>query len=149
MDTRKRFLPLVALYFLVVGSVMLVQAVRLSAEERRFVTTAAHAEGTVTGYRRSSSSISYRPGSPVPAHAVVRFVTASGDTITFVSGYGSTQPSYPIGGRVAVLYDPNDSRNAEVEGSLSEGTIVLGLMGLLAVGMSALVLFLLRRRAGA
>ena len=46
----------------------------------------------------------------------MRFVTANGETIEFVSSTGSSSPSESPGDRVEVLYDPDDPYGAQLSG---------------------------------
>jgi hypothetical protein len=89
---------------LIVGAVWLVRTVQ-------FVAEAEHATGTVVDMSRERDS-----EGDVSFHPVVRFRTAQGDTIVFVSSYGSSSPSESPGDRVEVLYDPDDPSDAKLSG---------------------------------
>jgi hypothetical protein len=89
---------------LIVGAVLLVRTVQ-------FVAEAEHATGTVVDMSRERDS-----EGDVSFHPVVRFRTAQGDTIVFVSSYGSSSPSESPGDRVEVLYDPDDPSDAKLSG---------------------------------
>jgi len=101
---RRRLSLAVGVVALIVGAVLLVRTVQ-------FVAEAEHATGTVVDMSRERDS-----EGDVSFHPVVRFRTAQGDTIVFVSSYGSSSPSESPGDRVEVLYDPDDPSDAKLSG---------------------------------
>jgi hypothetical protein len=70
--------------------------------DRAFVERAGRATGTVVR----------NPSSPV-----IRFETSKGAPVEFRSSVTSSPPRYALGQRVAVLYDPEEPRNARIDGS--------------------------------
>ncbi len=98
--------------FLAIGVGMLIVAAVMLVRTVWFVAEAEHATGTVVDLFRDSDS-----DGTVSNYPVVRFVTADGETIEFVS---STSSSFPVsespGDRVEVLYDPDDPYGAQLSG---------------------------------
>lgn len=94
----------VGVVLIIVGAVLLVRAVG-------FVANAERATGTVVDLDRGSSS-----GGGTTFHPVVRFTTANGEAIEFVSRTGSRPPAETPGDRVEVLYYPDDPDDAELSG---------------------------------
>ena len=99
--------------FALAGAGMLGFAAMLYFEEQEFVAAADTTEGEVIDIRgvypkSSSRSLIYVP--------VVRFETPDGKSIEFRSDSGSNPPTYSVGERVTVLYDPAKPYNAKLEG---------------------------------
>jgi hypothetical protein len=78
----------------------------------RFVQGAERATGTVIDLSEETDS-----EGDVTYHPVVRFTTAEGRTVEFVSSSGaSSRVSRSVGDRVEVLYDPDDPKDAQLSG---------------------------------
>jgi Protein of unknown function (DUF3592) len=73
-------------------------------------------------------------------HPVVRFTTAEGRTVEFVSASGSSPASHSVGDRVEVLYDPDDPQDAQLSGFFDLWLWPIG-FGVLAIGFGAFALF--------
>lgn len=116
----------VGLLFVVVGAVM---ALRL----RSFLNTAVAAQGKVTGFVTQNSN---EGGSST--HAKVEFVTADGETRTFVES-SQTFGRLSVGSVVPVKYDPTGPKKARIATSgrlwtTSIATLTLGAV-LLIIGV--------------
>jgi hypothetical protein len=133
-----RLLHWVPRLFLAIGFVLLVLGAVTLVRTLQFVSGAEHATGTVVELSRSSDS-----EGTVTFHPVVRFTTAEGRTVEFVSSTGSSPPDHSAGDRVEVLYDPDDPQDARLTGffDLWLLPLVFGVMGL---GFSAAALFVIR-----
>ena len=97
--------------FLAIGVVVLIVGAVMFVLTVRFVAEAEHATGTVVDLSRRSNS-----EGTVLFYPVVRFVTANGETIEFVSSSGSAPALESPGDRVEVLYDPDDPSHAKLSG---------------------------------
>jgi Protein of unknown function (DUF3592) len=96
---------------LALGVVLLVGGAIFFVHTKRFVAGAERTTGTVIDLSRKTDSegeVAYYP--------VVRFTTAEGRTVEFVSSSGSSPASKSEGDRVEVLYDPDDPRDAKLSG---------------------------------
>lgn len=99
-----RLLFAAGVVFFIAGVVILVRTVQ-------FVAGAEHATGTVVDLSREIDDEGDETFYPV-----VRFTTAEGQEIEFVSSSGSSPPSESPGDRVDVLYDPDDPSDAKLSG---------------------------------
>jgi hypothetical protein len=112
--------------FLGVGVLLLAIGAWLVQHTRQFIAGAATADGVVIANVWSTSTDS----SSGTAHPKVRFRTANGQEIVFVSSFGSSPPSYRVNEPVTVLYDPQDPEHASIRGFWSQwlaAVIVIGL----------------------
>jgi len=120
-----RVFTIIKYVFTALGLGMLVGAFFVYRSTSGFLATAQTAQGTVIELVRSQSndSTTYRP--------VVRFVTAEGRSIEFVSSSGSNPPSYARGETVPVLYAPQTPEDAKINGyfALWGGATILGGLG--------------------
>jgi len=123
---------------------MLLVASWVNSRERAFNARAERATGTVTDleHRRDSDG----GGAYYP---VIRFVTATGDKVTFRSSVGSRPPSHDVGEAVAVLYDPADPHGARMAGffTLYVGSFITSILALIFGGIGGIWLFVQRRAA--
>jgi Protein of unknown function (DUF3592) len=106
-DGFKRWAPRVCLAF---GVGLLVACPVAFVHTERFVAGAEHATGTVIDLSRETDS-----EGRVTLYPVVRFTTADGRTVQFLSSSGSSSPP-EVGDSVDVLYDPDDPRDAQLSG---------------------------------
>lgn len=97
--------------FLVIGVCALVGGIVWGVNTKKFVDGASRASGTVIELQRRQSSSDDGPS----YYPVVRFTDASGKDVTFTSSTGSNPPSNREGDKVAVLYDPNNPDEAELD----------------------------------
>ena len=113
--------------FMLVGLGLMLVGGYAAMRTQEFLGDAASAEGTVVDLERSRSSDSttYRP--------VVRFTTADGRPVEMVSSVGSNPPSYSVGERVGVLYNPELPEDAKLAGFFSLWFLPLLFTGLGAV----------------
>ena len=132
--------------FAAIGLALLAGGLLWWQSTRSFLAQASMAEGTVVALRlsRSSDSSAYYP--------VVRYATADGRTIEFVSSAGSNPPSYSEGEKVQVLFQPANPRHAKINGffSLWGGPLIFGGLGavFLAIGGGIIAATTLSARRG-
>jgi Protein of unknown function (DUF3592) len=132
--------------FLGLGVVILVIGVVLVADTARFVAGAERVTGEVIDLSRDEDD-----EGGVTFHPVVRFTTADGRTVEFVSPSGSSPPSHSEGDRVEVLYDPDDPQDAQLSGFIDlwlDSVVAFGI-GVGFIVVSGFVLFLTRGRSKA
>lgn len=112
------------------GVALLVGGVIAFVYTKRFVSGAERATGTVIDLSSRTDS-----DGDVTYHPVVRFTTAEGRTVQFVSSSGSSPASESEGDRVEVLYDPDDPEDAKLSGffDLWLWPLALGGLGGMAV----------------
>ncbi|MHC2258199.1 hypothetical protein ACVILK_007891 [Bradyrhizobium embrapense] len=60
-------------------------------------------------------------------HPQIRFQTAEGQEVTFISQVGSSVALWPIGCQTRITYDPSDPQNADIKPSA--GLKMLWLIG--------------------
>jgi len=99
--------------FLLIGLGMLVGSFFLYQNTVSFLETAIKADGVVVDLVRSrnSDSTTYAP--------TVRFKTNRGNTIEFTSTTSSNPPSYSVGEKVEVLYEPSQPHSAKINSFFS------------------------------
>ena len=129
-----------------VGIALLVLAFFLARNSHALVTEGRQASGTVIALARHVSSSDGR--STTTYRPVVRYVTATGETIEFTSSSGSNPPSYHPGETVEVLYRADSPYQARINGffSLWGAASICGFMGLLFVAIPGGIWLLGRRR---
>lgn len=134
-----RTLKIIKYIFVIVGFGMLIGCFFTYKKTNEFLKTSIEANGTVVELletkSENSSSITYKPE--------VQFKDKCGNLIQFVSSTSSNPPSYSIGEKVEVLYNPESSNDAKIKSffSLWGGTIILGILGavfLIVVGIIVL-----------
>ena len=109
------------------------------SHNQKLLARAERAAGTVVELRRSGGDSTYRP--------VVSFRTAAGQTVTFVTSWGTSPPAYRRGDQVTVLYDAAAPDKAEIEGFLSLWLGTLILAGMASVfGLLSAVLMIVAKR---
>lgn len=106
---------------------LLVAAAATLLHTMRFVQRAETATGTVIDVSQKTDS-----EGAVAFYPVVRFTTAEGRTVEFVSSSGSSS-SGSVGDRVEVLYDPDHPQDAQLSGffDLWLWPLVLGPLGIM------------------
>jgi hypothetical protein len=122
--------------FGLVGAGLLIGAFLVVQNTRSFLEDAVSAQGVVldlvgrSGSTSSGTSYTYAPR--------VRFVTAAGRTVTFVSSTSSNPPDYQVGETVEVLYPADAPERARLDGwfSLWGAAAILGGMGSVFSGIS-------------
>lgn len=134
-------LLILALVFLPVGLGLLTGGGFAYRSARYLVDHAARAQGTVLGLEEHVSrdsdgdiSVTYRPW--------VRFTTAEGRTLEFLSDTGTNPPSYHEGDTTPVLYLPEaPDRSAQIEGGFEQWglTLILGFLGAVFTGIGGLM----------
>jgi Protein of unknown function (DUF3592) len=115
MDVARKATSL-AWWNLSLGIVFLAVAAYVASSTRAFVSAAAKADGTVVSLARVDPP---GGGGGFSYAAVVRFRLADGEERTFQDSTLSTPPSYEVGQRVAVLYDPAHAERAQIRGFFS------------------------------
>jgi hypothetical protein len=96
---------------LALGVVLLVGSAIAFVHTKRFVSGSERATGTVIDLSSRTDS-----DGTVVYHPIVRFTTAEGRTVQFVSGSGSSPAAQSEGDSVEVLYDPDDPQDAKLSG---------------------------------
>jgi len=109
---------LIGLVCFVLGVFAVVWAVLAYRSERRFLSKALRATGVVQSLKaeRMERSTVYFP--------VIRFTTAAGANITATSS-SSKSEGYPIGQTIAILYDPSDPNNLQIDAGWSRWFFVI------------------------
>ncbi|MFJ8032406.1 DUF3592 domain-containing protein [Streptomyces sp. NPDC096032] len=135
------------------GAVFLVVGLVLAGQSVSLLNDAERARGTVVGLEwrkdHSSSSRRNRSDDRPAAYPVVEFTPAEGTPTRFRSSTGANPPSYEVGERVEVLYRADSPEDARINGfaSLWLLPLVFGGLGLLAMGIAAVVALVTRRRS--
>lgn len=114
---------------LALGVGLLLVAAVWFVHTKRFVAGAERATGTVVDLSSRTNS-----EGDVLFYPVVRFTTAQGRTVQFVSSSGSSPASKSVGDRVEVLYDPDDPPGAKLSGffDLWLFPLACGVLGIMA-----------------
>jgi hypothetical protein len=119
----------------------------LFQDSRRVVASAQRADGVVTRIEWVTTTERGRTSSV--AYPFVQF-QAEGRTVEFRSDVGSSPPSYSVGERVTVLYQPDKLEQARLEGYFQQylGPLIVGGVGLIVslVGVGLLVVLTLGAR---
>jgi hypothetical protein len=131
--TRKYLLPL----FGVVGIVLLIIGVWITADKLDLVSNGMRADGTVVDLKREYSSSN--GSSSYVYYPIVKFRTEGGGTIEFRSSVGSSHSSYSRGEGVTVVYDPNDPERAEIDSifALWGGSLIIFAVGAVFTAVGA------------
>lgn len=130
-----RTLILIKVIFLIVGLGMLAGSFYWAQQTQQFLQSAVKTKGEVIDLlrSRSSDSTTYKP--------VVRFNTAEGQEIEWVSNVSSNPPSYQRGESVEILYSSAAPQDAKINSffGLWGGSVIIGILGsvffLIAMGM--------------
>ncbi len=120
------------------GTTFVAIGIAVGISNVRFVSHAKHADGVVIDLVWSSSGKGGSSAAPV-----VRF-ELDGKGFTFRGGVSSRPPSYSVGEKVPVLYDPEDPSKAKIDGFwdlyfLPFVFALLGGLDLAAVGIWVMV----------
>ncbi len=117
-------MKLFTLIFGGVGFILLAIAGLLYFRERNFLERAELVTGVVSDLDYGGSDGGYCP--------VIDFETKRGEPVRYFGNVCSSPPSYDIGERVEVLYDPANIRTVQMNGFWSQyvGVVVLGAIGL-------------------
>lgn len=112
-----KIMKILAPIFLTTGIILLLFAYWQFNETKKFIENSAIAIGTVTDLvlHRDSSSRS----SAGLYYPVIRFKTATDETIDFKSGTGSNPPDHKKGEQVQVRYDPDNPYRAKIDSFFS------------------------------
>jgi hypothetical protein len=109
-----------------VGALLLLIAGILYFREQAFLSRAETVTGTVSDFEISSSddSNSYCP--------VIDFRTRRGESVKYFANVCSSPPSFDIGEKVEVVYDPENIKHVQMNGFWSKyvGVFVLAAIGL-------------------
>ena len=133
--------------FVVIGAGLLVAAVGSFQSTQGFIASADVTTGVVVDLERRESRDSDGNRS-VTYYPVVQYRLPSGGTRQFRSSTGSNPPSYRQGQEVEVLYQPDNPRDARINGffSLWGMTMILSVMGVAFTGLPGLGLYLTLRQ---
>lgn len=112
--------------FLYLSAALLAVAGALAIQTLFFLRGAEAAEGTVTGYEVVENGAPFVGGGSGLYYPLVRFRTLNGDRIEFQAHRGTHSHPYEVGGRVIVLYDPDnpESRRLDNTWGLWGGSLV-------------------------
>jgi hypothetical protein len=129
-------------FFLAIGLILFTLALLLAWNTRQFRRAAAVAEGVVIEnvWTSTTDSWVYCPK--------IRFQTAAGRTVAFVSTTGSQPAAFQVGQSVRVLYDPERPDRAGIDTFWEQwlASVVLGILGVV-FSLPGAVWIYLRRRA--
>ena len=120
--------------FPIIGAGLFIGACFVFANTLVFLKTAIPASGTVVELLpvKSDESTTYQP--------LVTFNDKKGTKIEFASGNSSNPPSYDVGEKVEVLYNPINPKNAKIKGfyTIWLGGVILAVAGAIffTVGIS-------------
>jgi hypothetical protein len=134
--------------FLVIGAVFLGLGLYWSWQSRQFARTAARAQGEVIDLVQRLGGRSGLASQGPRWHPVVRYRTADGHVVQFVSNFGTSPSIWHTGQMVTVLYDPMQPESARVETrawslfnfafiAMGGCAIVLGVLSMLLFGLAA------------
>ena len=129
-------LNIIKYVFTIIGAGMLIGAFFLYTSTSTFLKTSITAEGEVIDLltsrsSRSSSNSSYS-GTSITYKPLVEFIDKEGKLYEFTTNSSSNPPSYAIGERVKVLYNPKSPHDAKIQGffSLWGAALLVGGLGL-------------------
>ena len=115
-----------ALMFGGLGALLLLIAGWLYFREQAFLNRAETVTGTVSGFETSESddSTTYCP--------VIGFRTRGGESVQYRANVCSSPPSFDVGEKVEVVYDPENIKHVQMNGFWSKyvGVFVLAVIGL-------------------
>lgn len=136
----------VPLGIVLLGILLLMSSVLIYRHTKAFIRESSVASGVVTGFVTSTDregERTYRPR--------VSFSVRDYEQVEFVSGVGSNPPSYTVGQRVSVLYNPADTGSAEINSffSLWFGFILVSAIGFGFVVVGGIVFSVFRKIAEA
>lgn len=128
------------------GVLLLAGTLFLAIKQSNFISSAEQTTGTVidnyASYSKDSDGKSTRSFYPI-----LMFVEKNGNNITFKSSVGSSSPRYQIGEKVAILYDPKQPSDAEIDDLLSIwlAPMIVGIFGVILSSIGG-IFFLLQLR---
>ena len=94
------------LFFLLLGTSIIAYGVYITLKQFAFLENANEVKGTVI-------EVIYHDDSYYPS---IEFVDNRGEKIQFVANYGCAPACYEVSDEVSIVYDPNDSMNAKING---------------------------------
>jgi hypothetical protein len=117
--------------FFIIGLGLLLGAAVAVKHTRNFLRIAHSTQGIVVQNVLRESGGGKHPGRTRSYFPRIRFQTASGREIDFLSNTGSRPPAYSVNQQVTVLYDPHHPEKASIDsfGDLWMGTILLAVLG--------------------
>jgi hypothetical protein len=117
--------------FFVVGMGLLIGGIFAFQHTRRFLQTAVEVPGVVTEnvWREDRTSDNRASWAFYPR---IRFRTADGQEISYISNTGSSPPSYRVNEPITILYDPQQPQHASIKSFVELWLlpVLLGGMGL-------------------
>lgn len=119
-----RIVTVITIFLAVMSGVLLTVHFYSKQQDEAFLKTAHTATGTVLSLEQTTQTQTF--GSGASRHSVstlvyspiVSFTDFNGKTVTFTSGAASNPPAYAVGQTVAVLYDPAQPLNAQLQGDV-------------------------------
>ena len=124
----KKPINIVAILFSTIGLIELIVAFVVWQNTQKFIQSAFKAKGVVIqmiSYRDTDNTLMQKP--------LVKFKTQKGKEVVFTGSVASTNPSYTIGEKVDVFYQPEKPQEAKLKSSLEMYFVpfMLGGMGFL------------------
>ena len=110
---------LLCIPFLFVATIALAVGAKGVYDQWSFRKVAIHGTGRVTGYDSAAGSRNEK------FHPLVRYETASGQTVQFRGFYTYPKSEYPLEQAVDVLYDPANPTRAEIDSSQSRYAVYM------------------------
>ena len=101
--------------FLYFSAALLAVAGALAIQTFFFLRGAEAAEGTVTGYEVVENGAPFVGGGSGLYYPIVRFRSLNGDRVEFQAHRGTHSRPYEVGGRVLVLYDPENPERRRLD----------------------------------
>lgn len=127
-------------FFYLAGGLLLV-ALGLGVQTLLFLGDAEAAEGTVTGYEVVENGAPFVGGGSDLYYPVVEFRTINSERIEFQASRGTHRRPYEVGGRVIVLYDPENPERRRLDnlwglwGGSFVFVVVAGVFGLVGLAV--------------
>ncbi len=124
-------LNVVPLVFAGLGLVMVAVAAWLLVADWSFARKAERSEGIVVALEERRGSKSRSTWAPIVEHQTVQ------GPVRFTSPGASSPPSYAVGDRVALLVDPADPANAQIDSFMERWFVplIFGVLGVIFAGV--------------
>jgi hypothetical protein len=99
-----------------IGVLLIVLGIASFLRTRKFLASAVAVEGTVTDIEKRERTVR-RQGQTehqTTYHPRISFTTKEGTAIEFIDKVGTSLPTYAVGGKVQVKYDPTNPQEARM-----------------------------------
>jgi hypothetical protein len=111
-----RTIRLIGYAFSAVGTALLLAGLVVASLKASFLAGAERASGEVVSHEPVTSSRSDTGGASTLYRPVVRFTTASGQSVVLRATGSSNPPAYDVGERVTVFYASERPQEGELDG---------------------------------